>query len=149
MNKHSVKSFIIPKLKYGANSAIATSINYLVFFSLVEFATALPVPLVQVIAYSTAVVANFFLQKAFVFELNRKASTAFNLSIVFSVIGLGLSTLIIYLLIQLPIFAEHLLFAKILTTGTVFLYNFYTKRYAFERKNLFFADEKATPTEND
>ncbi len=142
MNKHSVKSFIIPKLKYGANSAIATSINYLVFFSLIEFVGSLPVPVVQVIAYSTAVVANFFLQKTFVFELKRKALTAFHLSIAFSVIGLGLSTLIIYLLIQIPFLAEYLIVAKVLTTGSVFLYNFYTKRYAFERKSLFNVDEE-------
>ncbi|RNC79409.1 MAG: GtrA family protein [Balneola sp.] len=141
MNKHSVKSFIIPKLKYGANSAIATSINYLVFFSLVEFVVSIPVVLAQVIAYSTAVVVNFFLQKAFVFELHRRVATAFHLSVIFSVIGLGLSTLIIYLLIQLPFFEEHLLAAKVITTSTVFLYNFYSKRYAFERKKLFEPNE--------
>jgi len=45
-----------------------------------------------------------------------------------------ISTGIIYWLNLYPFFAERQYLTKILATGMIFFYNFYTKRFIFERR---------------
>ncbi|MBO6535986.1 MAG: GtrA family protein [Balneolaceae bacterium] len=136
ITKARIKDFIVPKLKYGASSVVATSIDYLVFFSVVHLLTVKYTTLAQVIAYSCGLLTNFFLQKSFVFELKRTVSRTFQLSLTFSLLGLVISSLLIYLFSQFQFFLEYLILTKVIVTGIMFAYNFYTKRFAFERKRL-------------
>lgn len=125
-NKH-----IYPKLKFALSGSIATAVDYFLYIVLVGFL----VPVVSnVISYSIAVIVNFVLQKTFIFDLRRKVASTFMMSIVFSIIGLGVSTLMIYWFNRANLFGSNQYLIKLVVTGIVFFYNFYSKRYAFERR---------------
>jgi putative flippase GtrA len=128
-----VKKLFWVKLKFAMTSSVATAIDYLLFLFLFYALSFEPVP-ANIIAASCGMVANFFLQKRYVFDLQRKVSTAFLMSAVVSVGGIALSTLIIYLLNKIEFFANYQFLAKAIATGTVFFYNFYFKRYVFEKR---------------
>lgn len=88
----------------------------------------------NLISAGTGMLINFLLQKRYIFQLERKVGHAFLISLATSVLGIGLSTLFIYLLIQIPFFMEYQFITKGIVTGSIFFYNFYMKRFAFERK---------------
>lgn len=113
-------------------SAIATGVDYgLYLFFVYQFFN--PV-LSNIFSYSIAVGVNFTLQKWFIFEQKRKTTHAFLWSIAVSVGGLFLSTAIIYGLVQLSFFERYQFVTKLVATGIVFFYNFYFKRFAFEKR---------------
>ncbi|MEL7119488.1 MAG: GtrA family protein [Bacteroidota bacterium] len=120
------------KAKFALSSLVATSVNIGLYMLLVNKVFA-PVPS-EIIAYSVAVVINYILQRKFVFSLKRKEWQAFTGAMLVSLGGLILSTLIIYLLNLVPFFQENQLITKLCAVGIVFFYNFYFKRFAFERR---------------
>lgn len=129
-----LKKLFFLKLRYAASGLVATSVDYTIYMVLVNRVFS---PVVSnVISYSISAVVNFLLQKRFVFTLQRKASTAFVLSLMVSLGGLLLSTTIIYYLSQIEFFAARQYLTKLITTGIVFFYNFYLKRYVFEKRFL-------------
>ncbi len=128
-----VKLFAL-KAKFAMTSGVATAVDYGVYLTLVYFVFS---PVVSnIISYSCGMIINFLLQKRFVFSLQRTASQAFILTLLVSMGGLALSTGIIYLFTQLPFFAKHQFITKLIATGMVFFYNFYLKRYVFEKRFL-------------
>jgi putative flippase GtrA len=122
------------KAKFALSSLVATSVNIGLYMLLVNKVLP-PVPS-EVIAYSVAVIINFILQKRFVFDLRRKLSHAFWLSMLVSLGGLLLSTGIIYSLNLVEFFQGNQLITKLCAVGIVFFYNFYFKRYVFEKRFL-------------
>jgi putative flippase GtrA len=88
----------------------------------------------NLIASGLGMLVNFFLQKKFIFKLERNIKLAFVISLASSVVGIGIGTSMLYGMSQLIFFARHQYIAKAVVTGIVFFYNFYMKRYAFERK---------------
>ena len=127
-----IKSLFLLKAKFAMTSAVATVLDYVIYLSLVNRVFS-PV-ISNVISYSCGMVLNFILQKRFVFSLQRSVSQAFGLSMLVSLGGMGLSTLIVYGLSQIHFFDTRQYITKIIATGMVFFYNFYLKRYVFEKK---------------
>lgn len=127
--KHLVAK-LLPKTKFLTSSVIATAVDYLLYL-LFDWLWFDPVT-AHSISYPIAVVVNFYLQKRFIFDLNRKAHHAFAISMLFSVIGWGLGVGMMYFLVKLPVLETWPILAKIIVTGVLFFFNFYTKRYAFE-----------------
>ena len=125
------KLFLL-KAKFALSSLVATSVNIGIYMLLVNKVLS-PVPS-EVIAYSVAVIINFILQKRFVFDLRRKLSHAFWLSMLVSLGGLLMSTGIIYSLNLVPFFQQNQLITKLCAVGIVFFYNFYFKRFVFEKR---------------
>ncbi|MCB0583092.1 MAG: GtrA family protein [Phaeodactylibacter sp.] len=120
------------KAKFAMTGAVATTVDYVVYLVLVARFFS---PVVSnIISYSCGMVINFLLQKRFVFVLQGSPYRAFGLSLGVSLGGMALSTGIIYGLTQLEFFSEHQYITKLCATGMVFFYNFYLKRYVFERK---------------
>jgi hypothetical protein len=74
------------------------------------------------------------MQKKFVFSLNRKASTAFFLSIGFSFVFMFIGAFAMKSLSQTALFADFLSGAKILVMGGKFLLNYFSKRWVFEKR---------------
>jgi len=74
------------------------------------------------------------LQKKYVFKVERKVFHIFQLSILVSLGGIAISTFIVTSLSKYGFFDSHQYITKIIATGIVFFYNFYLKRYAFEKK---------------
>ncbi len=126
------KGFILPKLKFATTSTVATGVDYVLYMFLVTYMFSPEIS--NLISASCGMVINFVLQKRFIFSLQRRASSALLLSITFSLIGIGISTLLISYLNKIDFFATYQSITKLLATGLIFLYNFYTKRFAFERR---------------
>ncbi len=127
-----LKKLFLIKLRFAASGLVATGLDYVLYMVLVTYFLE-PVP-ANLISYSIAVVANFLMQKRFVFKLQGSASRAFFWSVAASAVGLLISTGIIYWLNLYPFFAERQYLTKIIATGLIFFYNFYTKRFIFERR---------------
>ena len=123
-----LKTFKI--FKFASTSAIATAIDYILFFGFTYM--GLVIQAAHFFSYSLASIVNFLLQKKYIFELNRKVQHAFLFSISFSVISLLLSTGLIYLLSFVQIWEAYPIVPKIITTGVIFFFNFFSKKYAFE-----------------
>lgn len=120
------------KAKFAMTGAVATTVDYVVYLILVARFFS---PVVSnIISYSCGMVINFLLQKRFVFVLQGSPYRAFGLSLGVSLGGMALSTGIIYGLTRLEFFSENQYITKLCATGMVFFYNFYLKRYVFERK---------------
>jgi len=129
-----LKDFFIPKFKFAITSSIATAVDYSIYISLTMMAHFTETTS-HAISYTVGMVFNFLLQKKFIFENNRKTGYAFILSVIFSLIGWLLSQAVFNLLIHYVEFFSHYdLLAKVVVTATIFLYNFYTKRFSFEKK---------------
>ena len=129
-----LKDFFIPKFKFAVTSSVATAIDYGLYIAL-TMAAHFSETASHAISYTVAVVINFLMQKRFIFENNRKTGHAFALSVLFSLIGWMLSQAIFnFLIFYIPFFGSYDLLAKVLVTATIFLYNFYTKRFSFEKK---------------
>ena len=134
LTREKIIELLGKKAKYAIGGGIATSVDYGIYFLL--YSRNVATVYAQIAAYSISVIVNFLFQKAFVFELNRSARSAFALSMLVSGGGLLLSTTLIYLLNLLPFFQQYQLLAKLITSGLVFFYNFYCKRYVFEKRFL-------------
>jgi putative flippase GtrA len=124
------KSAPLAQAKFLTSSVIATGVDYALFL-LLDWLWFDPV-VAHTISYPIAVLVNFYLQKRFIFELKRKAHHAFVISMLFSVLGWGLGVGMMWLLVKLPVLCDWPILAKIIVTGVLFFFNFYTKRYAFE-----------------
>ena len=120
------------KIKFALTSSVATIADHLLFILLIYLDFKIVVS--NFLSQFVGMIINFALQKQFVFELKRKQSVAFAISLCFSIIGLFLGSLLIKILSTLPIFFQYPYLAKIIVTGIIFFYNFYTKRIAFEKK---------------
>lgn len=122
--------FVGEKIPFALTGLVATGINFGVYMLLVD--RFLPPGPATVIAYSSSVILNFFMQRYFVFELNRSVRSAFALSMLVSAGGLVLDWLIVTGLHSFPYFGEQEWAIKLAATGIVFFYNFYAKRRVFE-----------------
>jgi len=120
------------KVRFALSGLFATSIDYGLYMLLVD--RVFPPVVSNVISYSCSVVANFLLQKRFVFRLEGSARRAFLGAMAVSAGGLVISTAIVYGLSQVAFFSQRQYLTKLVATGIVFFYNFYFKRYVFERR---------------
>lgn len=134
MFKEFLRDFFIPKLKFALTSSIATLIDYGIYlFLTILLLTSETVG--HAISYSVGMIVNFLLQRRFIFDSRRKTYAILGMSVMFSLVGWLLSQGIFNLLIySSPFFKQHDIAAKLLTTAIIFLYNFYTKRFSFERR---------------
>lgn len=127
-----LKKLFLLMTRFAMTSGVATLFDYVVYLFLVGrfFSPALS----NIISYSGAMILNFILQKRFVFSLQRKLGSAFALALLVSLGGLLLSTGIVYTLSRIGFFNEHQYITKLIATGIVFFYNFYFKRFVFEKR---------------
>ncbi|PSR15305.1 MAG: hypothetical protein DA408_01185 [Bacteroidetes bacterium] len=132
MNREKIILLFGQKARFAVGGALATGVDYLIYFQLFRQGVA-PV-IAQGVAYSVSVIVNFLFQKYFVFEMQRSSRSTFLLSMLVSVGGLLISSGMIYSFNLFTYFQSHQLVAKLLTTGLVFFYNFYCKRYVFEKR---------------
>lgn len=133
-----VKKLFLLKAKFATTGLVATSVDVGIFLGLVNFGGFSRV-VANVISYSCGMVTNFLLQKRFVFNLQRAAWSAFVLSALVSLGGLSLNTFFVWTFSMIPLLGVYPLVPKLMATGLVFFYNFYLKRYVFEKK-LFSVD---------
>jgi putative flippase GtrA len=107
----------------------ASSIAYAVDFSvyLLLQTVMLPEP-ANLISYSLGIAVNFALHRLIVFRhIRRTVATSLAISIVLSLIGLALSTGLIYLVRTYVV--SGTLAPKIVATVVVFFWNYYSKKH--------------------
>ncbi len=126
-----LKNFLVPKIRFGITSTIATAIDHIIYLILIKY---LVESKAHFISYAIGMITNFILQKRFVFMLKRKVHTVFILSLSFSVVGLFAGTFFIHSFAKIDFFGNHKYYNKLLVTVIIFIYNFYTKRFAFEKE---------------
>lgn len=118
-------------MRFGLASIVATIVDHALYLILIVWFTEWKA---SFISYAVAMIINFFLQKKFIFAMKRKPGAAFIISMTFSLGGLFISAFLVNFFSQYPFFAANRYLNKLLTTGIIFIYNFYTKRFAFEKK---------------
>jgi len=116
------------------SSSLATLVDYFLYQILVKYMFS-PVAS-NLISATVGMLINFFLHKKYIFKLNRSLNAAFVISVLVSIGGIGLGTMIIKYLNTINLFDGNQFILKGIATGTVFFYNFYMKRFAFEKKFL-------------
>ena len=133
------------KLKFAAVSLVATGFHFVFYslFVLVIFpadgtpATSKEITIITAIGAFIGMLINFFMQKRFVFDLQRTVSSAFILALMVSLVGIAINTGIVAWLTKYSFFMQsglHKLLPQLIATGTVFFYNFYLKRFIFEKR---------------
>ncbi|NJL75170.1 MAG: GtrA family protein [Saprospiraceae bacterium] len=127
------QKLLLLKSKFLLTSGLATAVDIGLYLLLLHQWGLQPV-VAQSIAFPIAVLLNYLLQKWFIFEGNRKQHTIFILAMAVSGLGYFLSLLLVYGLNQVAVFQEHQLLLKVTEKGILFFYNFYLKRFAFEKK---------------
>ena len=127
-----IRELFMLKARFAASSLVATALDYSLYLLLVDRLLG-PVG-ANICAYSTAVCVNFLLQKRYVFQLRRSPSRVFAWAMVVSLIGLVLNTGVVWSLSRIPWFDARQYFTKAIATGLIFFYNFYFKRFVFERR---------------
>lgn len=154
-----IKNFLLLFVKFAITGAMASVVNFTVFnvlfywgFELDQLDTTLPEfkrksVIADMIAYASGVLFNYILHKRFIFEQRRAASVTFALYILVSAGGTGLSAALTWLFVKMPFFAHNPQIMKISTMLLVFVYNFFSKRFAFERR-IFSLDTKPTTSED-
>ena len=120
------------KSRFFLTSGLVTALDYAFYLFLV--ANIFTPVVSNIVSYALIMVLNFLLQRYFVFDLERDLKRVFGLAMLISCGGLVLSTLMIYGLDHIAYLSKRQYLLKFIVTGTLFFYNFYLKRYAFERK---------------
>ena len=126
-----LRNFLVPKIKFGMTSTIATAIDHIIYLVLIKYIIESKA---HFISYTIGIITNFILQKRFVFMLKRKVYVTFILSVSFSIFGLIAGTFLIHYFAKIDFFSNHKYYNKLLVTVMIFIYNFYTKRFAFEKE---------------
>jgi putative flippase GtrA len=124
---------IAQKFRFLGASGLSTAVDYSVFFSALTFGVTL-VPS-QLMAQASGFITNFLLQRNWVFKLGRN-----NLHVLMRLgitvpVGLTLGAGTVYLLAYIPVMYENKILLKIITTAILFTYNYYSRRWVFEKKD--------------
>lgn len=121
-NEH-IKQFF----KFCVVGTIGTAIDFGLLYVLVEFGHVFYL-LAATISFIAAVINNYLLNKVWTFQdKNRNFFKQFVQFLLVSLVGLGLNLLILYLLVD----KAHLwyIFAKVLATGVVLIWNFIANKF--------------------
>jgi putative flippase GtrA len=134
LNFYQIKQLLLLKTKYATTSLVATVVEYILYSVFKYF--DMGIKLAQVLSYACGILVNFFLQKKYVFQLNRSLINAFLMAMIVSLGGMLLNYLIFTSVMRIDFFAQshYDYLAKMIATACVFFYNFYLKRFVFEKR---------------
>lgn len=127
-----IKKLVLQLIKFGGVGVVCFLIDYGILFLLTDI-FKLGVLYSAAISFSVSVIVNYILSVKFVFDTNPKHDKKRNfiLFIVFSVIGLGLTELIMKVGVDLLLI--NYLIVKIAATAVVMVFNFVTRKLFLEK----------------
>ena len=128
------KKLISMKVKFAMSSLIATIADFGIYLTLVN--NVFNPVISNLISSGTGLLINLAFKRNSMFVLRRKYKKAILMGFYFSIIGLLLGTGLIYILNLATFFAERQYLAKLIVMAFVFFYNFYFKRFAFEKRMI-------------
>ncbi|MEO9533093.1 MAG: GtrA family protein [Crocinitomicaceae bacterium] len=126
-----VKKFAVSMSKFALFSLVATLVDFCLF-SFVLSPIMEPFK-AELISGFVGMCTNFYFQKNFVFQNKRNNYAAFALSITFSLIALLLGAFLISFLVDDVFQGKYIMLAKLISIGFKFLFNYFTKKWVFER----------------
>jgi putative flippase GtrA len=111
---------MIKFLKFGAVGILNTLITIVSYMAFIYF--GMNYLIANIIAYSLGVINSFYWNNTWVFQFRTKSSKVFIKFIVVNMITLGLTTLILFQLVERT--SLHSIYAQILVTGFGLVINF-------------------------
>ena len=128
-----IKKLIIQMIKFGGVGAFCYVIDFALLYLLTKLFGDSLYLLFAGISFTVSMIINYILCVKFVFDVNDKHSKGqhFVMFMVFSVIGLGLTELLMWL--GVSIIGISVLITKVLATIIVMIYNFITKKLSLEK----------------
>ena len=131
INKIKTNKLFNQILKFGVVGGIAFVIDYVTLIICKELFN-INVLLSAAIAFTVSVIFNYILSIKWVFDVNKEKDSRKNfiIFIIFSIIGLGLTELIMWF--GTDIIKINYLIVKIIATGIVMIFNFITRKVFLE-----------------
>ncbi len=125
------KDLLVQMFKFGIVGGIAFIIDFVFLFLFKEF-LSLPVILANTLSFTISTIYNYIASVTWVFDVNKEndKKKQFITFIVFSIIGLLLNDLIMWILTG--IFIIYYLASKIIATIIVMIFNFITRKKFLE-----------------
>jgi len=131
------KTFLLKFLKFGVVGFSGVFIDFGITWFTKE-KLRIPKYLANALGFTTAATTNYYLNRIWTFESNNpKVMVEFTEFFVISLVGLGLNTLILWLLVSR--FKMNFYFAKLFAIGTVTIWNFFANALiTFNPDRVFF-----------
>ena len=132
INKLKNNKLFIQIFRFGIVGGLAFAIDYTILI-LCKEVFGLDILLSAAIAFTISVIANYILSVKWVFDVNKENDSKRNfiLFIIFSIIGLGLTELIMWF--GTDIVKINYLIVKIIATTIVMVFNFITRKIFLEK----------------
>lgn len=131
MDRIKNNKLLLQIFKFVIVGGIATIIDFIVLFILKEF-IGLNEIVANTISFTVSVIYNYIASVKWVFDVdeNKNKSTQFIIFITFSIIGLLINNLILWICIDK--FSLYYLIGKVIATGIVMVFNFITRKLFLE-----------------
>lgn len=128
-----MKKLIGQIMKFGVVGFLCFFIDYFVLFAATEF-LGINYLISSAISFSVSVIFNYILSTKFVFDTKQDANKTheFILFVILSIIGLGINQVIMWFAVE--IITMHYMFAKVIATAIVMVYNFISRKMFLEDK---------------
>ena len=118
-------------LKFGLVGGTAFVIDYVLLYFCTEF-LHIHYLISSIISFTVSVIFNYILSIKWVFDVKKKQDVKdFVIFIILSVIGLGINSLIMYVMVEK--FGVYYMLSKIFSTAVVMVYNFITRKIFVEK----------------
>ena len=131
LNKKNVKLFI-QIFKFVIVGGTATVLDWILYYILYNYLKINPL-IANIISFSISTVYNYWASTKWVFEVNKDKSSKrlFIEFVLFSVIGLGLTELLLW--IGIDLLSMNAMLIKIIATIIVMIFNFITRKIFLEK----------------
>lgn len=131
LNKKNVKLFI-QIFKFVIVGGTATVLDWILYYILYNYLKINPL-IANIISFSISTVYNYWASTKWVFEVNKDKSSKrlFIEFVLFSVIGLGLTELLLW--IGIDLLSMNAMLTKIIATIIVMIFNFITRKIFLEK----------------
>lgn len=118
-------------LKFGLVGGTAFVIDYVLLYFCTEF-LHIHYLISSIISFIVSVIFNYILSIKWIFDVKKKQDVKdFVIFIILSVIGLGINSLIMYVMVEK--FGVYYMLSKIVSTAVVMVYNFITRKIFVEK----------------
>jgi len=125
------KKLLMQIFKFIIVGGIATIIDWIIYYLLYNYLDFDPL-VANILSYLLATIYNYFGSVKYVFKVNDKnMKKTFTIFLMLSLVGLLLSELLIYLMINIMLMNKML--AKIFATMLVMIFSFVTRKYFLEK----------------
>ncbi len=128
---NKTEDLLIQIFKFGIVGVVATLIDFLFLYIFKEFCH-FPIVVSNTLSFCISVIYNYYASVKWVFHINHEkdARRQFVIFIIFSVVGLLLNDLIMW--VSTDLFHIYYLLAKVVATAIVMVFNFITRKLFLE-----------------